>query len=175
MPHDYGVALVLHEAADFIVPSGQTAALRSGVERFLLASATARVDVERAARELEAARAFQQSLPEPSASLLRLVNDRDVSALGARLVPYLGMIGQESALSPDRSDFPSAPVYLLHGADDNVIPAVEAELLATELRQSTQVHLLTTGVLAHAELARRPTPAEAWQLITFWKSLLAED
>lgn len=173
-PHDYGLAVVLHDAVEFIVPPDQTDALRQGVEKFLEASALTRTDADRAQREFETARTLQSAMPEPAATLMKYVNERDVVALGARLLPYLDKLGQDPALSPDRSPFPSAPVYLLHGADDNVIPAVESELLAADLRRSTRVRILLSDVLAHADLARRPTAMETWRLITFWKRLLAE-
>ena len=47
---------------------------------------------------------------------MRYVNARDVAALGRRLVPYLPQLGQDAALSPERSPTPAAPVYLLHGS-----------------------------------------------------------
>lgn len=173
-PHDYGLAVVLHDAAQFIVPADQTDALREGVEKFLEASALARIDADRSTREFETARKLQSAMPEPAATLMKYVNERDVAALGARLLPYLDKLGQDPSLSPDRSPFPSAPVYLLHGADDNVIPAVESELLAADLQGSTRVRVLLSNVIAHAELARRPTAMETWRLITFWKAILAE-
>lgn len=173
-PHDYGLAVVLHDAVELIVPPDQTNALRQGVEKFLEASALTRTDVDRANREFETARKLQSAMPEPAATLMKYVNERDVAALGARMLPYLDKLGQDPSLSPDRSPFPSAPVYFLHGADDNVIPAVETELLAAELQGSTRVRVLLSNVIAHAELARRPTAMETWRLITFWKSLLAE-
>ena len=47
--------------------------------------------------------------------------------LGPRVVPYLSRLGAESeAGSPQRAtSLPGAPVFLLHGDDDTVIPAVE--------------------------------------------------
>lgn len=173
-PHDYGLAVVLRDAMEFIVPPDQTDALRQGVETFLEASALTRTDADRAEREFETARKLQSAMFEPAATLMKYVNERDVAALGARLVPYLDKLGQDPSLSPDRSPFPSAPVYLLHGADDNVIPAVESELLAADLQGSTRVRLLLSNVITHAELAQRPAAMETWRLITFWKAILAE-
>jgi hypothetical protein len=173
-PHDYGLAVVLHDAAESIVPPGQTEVLRDGVETFLEASALARIDADRSARAFDAARTLQSAMPEPAATLMKYVNDRDVAALGARLLPYLDTLGQDPSLSPDRSPFPSAPIYLLHGADDNVIPAVESELLAADLQRSTRVRVLLSHVLAHADMIRRPTAMETWRLMSFWKSLMAE-
>ena len=66
-------------------------------------------------------RAVEKTLPQPSATLLRYVNDRDVIHLGARLLPYVTQYAGDPALSVSRAAKPSAPVFLLHGVDDNVI------------------------------------------------------
>jgi dienelactone hydrolase len=173
-PHDYAVAVLLHQAADLAVPPDQSAPLREGIEIFLQASALARIDQKGAQQVLDRSRAFQHGLPEPSATLLKLVNNRDVAALGPRLLPYLDRLGQDPALSPDRSPAPAAAVYLLHGADDNVIPAVESQLLAAHLNGKTRVRVLLSRFLRHVDVETRPTLADTWQMISFWKGALAE-
>ena len=173
-PHDYALAIVLHQAADVVVPIGQVATLRGGIETFLRASALARTDPSQAVSLFLAARAQQQQMPEPSATLMKHVNDRNVAALGSRLLPYLDALGQDPSLSPDRSAPPRAPVYLLHGIDDNVIPAVESALLSAELQRSTRVRYLLSGFLSHVDVADRPTLREAGRMIAFWQAAMAE-
>ena len=87
-------------------------------------------------------RELARTLPEPAATLLEYVNNRDVAHLGPRLQPYIGFYVDHPALSPARSPAPSAPVYLLHGRDDNVIPAAESQHLADRLRGQVPVRLL---------------------------------
>ena len=83
-------------------------------------------------------------------------------------------MADDPALSPVRAAAPSAAVYLLHGADDNVIPAIESELLAQELRKrGVAVDKLVTPLITHAEVDRPPSVSEVWRLIDFWGSLLA--
>ena len=66
-------------------------------------------------------------------------------------------------------------MYLLHGADDNVVPAIESTLLARELRaKGVDVHLLETPLITHAEVDRRSTPMDVWRLVRFWTELLEE-
>jgi len=89
-------------------------------------------------------------------------------------VPFLDRLGQDPALSPDRSAPPSAPVYLLHGADDNVIPAVESELLAGHLKGHTRVRTLVSGFLTHVDVSTRPSAEETWRMVAFWKAALGE-
>jgi dienelactone hydrolase len=173
-PHDYALAIVLHQAAELAVPADQLGPLREAVETFLTASTLMRTSPEQAVHHFEDARAREAALPEPSRTLLKHVNDRDVGALGARLLPYLDRLGQDPSLSPDRSTPPSAPVYLLHGADDNVIPAVESALLAEHLRGRTRVRQLLSGYLTHVDVAARPTMRDTWEMIAFWRAVLSE-
>ena len=79
-------------------------------------------------------RAPSARLAEPARTVMREVNARDLASLGPRLLPYIDELGADPALSPDRSPITTAPVFLLHGADDNVIPSTETPLLAAYLR-----------------------------------------
>ena len=171
--HDYGVALVLLGVADRLVPPEQVAALSAGVRRFLRASALDRVDPAGAQREFAALREQARTLPEPSATLLALVTARDVTRLGAQLRPHVGGYGQEPALSPSRSPTPSAPVFLLHGIDDPIIPSSESEQLAARLGGHAPVRLLLSGLLTHADAARAPRPLDVLPLVAFWADLLS--
>ena len=171
-PHDYGVAIVLLGIADRLVPPDQTAALRAGVRRFLWASSLDQVDKPQAEREFAAVRALAQELPEPSKTLLEYVNNRDIAHLGPRLLAYIDFYGDAPALSPSRSPRPSVPVFLLHGRDDNVIPAVESMHLANSLRGQAPVHLLLTDLISHAEADRPAHLDDVLELAGFWGDLL---
>jgi dienelactone hydrolase len=131
------------------------------------------VDKPQAEREFAALREVAKRMPQPSATLLRYVNDRDVVHLGPRLLPFVGLYGGHPALSPSKSPKPSAPVFLLHGIDDNVIPAVESEYLAEDLRGHAPVRLLLTGLISHAEADRPAHFADVMQLVGFWGDLLS--
>ncbi len=171
-PHDYGVAVILLGIADRMVPPDQVEPLRAAVSRFLWTSHLNRVDRAQAGREFAALREIARHMPEPAATLLGYVNDRDVARLGPRLLPEVGFYGGAPALSPSRSPKPSAPVFLLHGTDDNVIPAVESEYLAEDLRGHAPVRLLVSGLISHAEADRPPHIGEVWKLASFWGDVL---
>jgi dienelactone hydrolase len=171
-PHDYGVAVILLGVADRVVPPAQVEPLRAAVRRFLWASHLDRVDRPQAEREFAALRALAEHLPQPSATLLRYVNDRDAAHLGARLLPWIGFYGGAPALSPSQSPTPSVPVFLLHGTDDNVIPAIESEYLANRLRAHTPVRLLLSGLISHAEADRPVHVGDVLELAGFWGDLL---
>ncbi|MDP1572007.1 MAG: hypothetical protein Q8L86_18570 [Vicinamibacterales bacterium] len=176
-PHDYGLAVVLLGVADRgIVPPDQVERLRSGIGIFLLASSLAAVQPERAAAEFARARDYAGMQPEPARTWLGWVNDRAVGELGPRLLPVIDAIGGDPvdpALSPERAPAPSAPVFLLHGTADNVIPSTETVRLAAHLERHTTVHALLSGLITHAEVDRPPSTSEVWRLVTFWRHLLA--
>ena len=173
-PHDYGVAVIMLSLADRLVPPAQVQRLREGVRQYLWASALdGGVDKARAPAEFDKVRQFARTLPEPSATLMRYVLERDVVHLGARLLPLIGSNGSPEALSLSKSPKPSAPVFLLHGLEDNVIPAVESEYLAEDLRGHAPVRLLLSGLISHAEADRPMHAGDVLQLAGFWGDLLS--
>jgi dienelactone hydrolase len=171
-PHDYGVAVILVGIADRVVPPEQVEPLRHGIITFLTASQVDPVDKPRAAAIFADARRLAAALPEPAAGLMQAVNDRDVKGLGARLLPTLERIQYPASLSPEESPPPSAPVYLLHGTDDTVIPSVETLLLAEHLEHKTKVKTLLSGLITHAEVDKTAAAGDVLKLVGFWADLL---
>jgi hypothetical protein len=176
-PHDYGVAVVLLGVADQLVPVDQVEPLRAGILTFLTASSLDMVDKTRAAAEFARARDFEATLPEPARTLMAHVNNRAVDKLGPLLTPIVESLDdreEHTALSPERAASPSASVYLLHGAEDNVIPSVETVLLANYLRDKTDVQAVLSGLITHAEVDRSAAAVEVWRLVGFWRRLMSE-
>lgn len=174
-PHDYGVAIVLLGVAERVVPSEQVQPLRDAILAFLDGSRFDNIDVERAQREFAHARALGAALPEPARTLMEYVNARDVAHLGPILAPHAAALGGDPALSPALASAPAAPVYLLHGTDDNVIPAIESSLLAESLRaRGVTVHQLATPLVTHAEVDKSATLMAIWRLIAFWENVLGD-
>jgi dienelactone hydrolase len=175
-PHDYGVAVILLGALPVLVPAEQVGPAEAALRQFLDASSAQHVDPELAAPIFEAARALTRLTPEPARTLLEMVNARDVAGLGARLLPHLEALGGAAALSPDRSDAPHVPVFLLHGRDDNLIPSSETPALAAYLKQEgdPDVRWLLTPLLSHADVKAATLP-DAWRLMAFWKQVLGAE
>ena len=174
-PHDYGVVIILLSVAERVVPRDQVETLRQSVLMFLEASRLDLVDKALSAATFKQTLALEPSLPEPARTLMSAVNRRDVAALGAVLLPHVSSLGDDATLSPEHAPPPSAPVFLLHGAGDNVIPAVESRLLAGALeRKGVRVHLLATPLITHAEVDRASSVGDIWNLISFWKGALSQ-
>ena len=171
-PHDYGVAIVALDLAEQLVPADQVEALKTGILTYLHASHLWLFDQKKADREFRDARAMESTLGEPGRTILHLVNERDAKALGARLLPHIANLGDDPALSPDQSPAPDAPVFLLHGLEDNVVPALESLRLEKHLEPHTRVHVLLTPLISHAEVDRPATAREVVALIRFWAGML---
>ena len=168
-PHDYGVVIILLGVADRLVPPDQAEPLREAVRTFLRASHLDMVDKAKGALEFERARTLGAQLPEPARTLMGWVNERNVAQLGPALLPHVVAMGGDPSLSPERNPPPRAPVYLLHGADDNVIPAAESAVLAADLRtRGARVVQLASPLITHAEVDHPPGAVEIWRLIRFW-------
>ena len=175
-PHDYGLAIVLLGVADRVVPAEQVEPLRNTILAFLHASHVDMVDKAQAQREFARVKTLTSELPEPARTYMGYVNERDVASLGPILAPHAVALGGDRALSPDQSPPPAAPVYLLHGTDDNVIPAVESTLLADTLRaRGAQVTQLATPLITHADVDRSAAARAMWDLVSFWAALLDEE
>jgi dienelactone hydrolase len=174
-PHDYGLAVVLLNLADRVVPPDQVVPLSRGIDGFLLASSLAVTDPPKAIPIFEEMKKYQQTLPEPSRTYMQYVNDRAVDKLGPVLLPVADGLATHpavSSLSPERATLPVAPIFLLHGIDDNVIPSVESVLLAEHLKGKARVQGLLSGLITHAEVNRTATSTEVWRLASFWRSIL---
>ena len=174
-PHDYGVAVILYRLAEFgVVPPEQVQGLRDGVRTFLLASQLTLVSMDEANATFAKAREMAKALPEPSRTYMNYVNDRAVDKLGPVLVPFLQQLGSDDpGLSPQRAAPPIAPVFLLHGDEDTVIPPAESVILGESLRsKGANVRVLLSHIITHAELDKAGDTYEAWKLIAFWTDLL---
>jgi dienelactone hydrolase len=176
-PHDYGLAVTLLNLADRVVPADQVAPLSKGIDGFLLASSLAVTDPPKAIPIFEEMKKYQETLPEPSRTYMQYVNDRAVDKLGPILLPVADALANHPAmpsLSPERATPPTAPIFLLHGVDDNVIPSVETVLLAEHLKGKARVRGLLSGLITHAEVNRTATSTEVWRLASFWRAIMSQ-
>lgn len=173
-PHDYGAAIILLAALPHFAPPDQLPALRAAIVRFLDASGLTTTDPDRAARMFGEAETMGAALPEPARGVMGWVNRRDVGMMGPKLLPWIEALGGDPALSPTRSAAPRVPVFLLHGASDNVIPYTETPALEAWLRAggNRQVRSLLTPLISHADVQTAPRAADVWRLVRFWAATL---
>jgi dienelactone hydrolase len=168
----FGLAIVLASAADRVVPASQVPPLREWARTFLTAGHLAFDDPRRAELFSEANR-LAAGLPEPASTFAAQARAADSAALRPHLLHHVRELAADPALSPERAPPPRAPVYLLHGVDDPVIPPDESRRLGEHLRPHGQVRVLLTPVLTHADLAA-PGARDVADLLLFLGSVLRQ-
>ncbi|MBI4456276.1 MAG: hypothetical protein HY644_10295 [Acidobacteria bacterium] len=157
-PHDYAVGILLFNLCDRLVPPGQSGPLADAVAAYL-------------AEDYERGRRMIGELPPPASRILSWVDARDLGKIGPLMLPEIGHFASDPNLSPERSAPPATPVFLLHGREDNLIPAFETEALARYLRKKAEVHFLVTPLISHVELERPPGVRDVWNLLRFWEKI----
>lgn len=65
------------------------------------------------------------------------------------------------------------PVFLVHGADDPIVPAIETRWLAHDLPEDALERVLVTDALRHAEYDEEPSWSDRFEMVTFMASVLA--
>ena len=165
---------MLLDAIPRLVPPEQVPLAERAVTAFLDASSLESTDRAQSDALFATVAAQSASLPEPSRSLIDLVIRRDVAAIGARIAPWIEDLGGAAALSPLRSPPTRAPVFLLHGLDDNVIPTSETPLVAAYLERAGNRHVrsLLTPLLSHADVRGDAPLGDVWRLVKFWSAIL---
>jgi pimeloyl-ACP methyl ester carboxylesterase len=98
-------------------------------------------------------------------------------ALRAQLLASIAKHAAEMARASPRRQLGSlrAPVFLLHGAGDTVIPATELGWLAGEVSPGMLHGQLVTPLLEHVSLQGRPSVLEYARAIHFLAGVLADD
>ena len=106
---------------------------------------------------------------------MRAVNARDTTRLGPLMLPFAEVIGGDPALSSERSPAPHAPIFLLHGSSDTVIPQSETVSLAAHLRRTTSldVRSLLTPAVSHASPTSQVAARDLWELLKIWVKIVA--
>jgi dienelactone hydrolase len=174
-PHEYSLAVVALAGVSRLVPADQAAGLEAGIRTYLEASLDRSPGRPHAVRLIAEARRQAAALPAAAGRVLTAVIERDRRTVGSLMLPWIDELSADPALSPERSPAAQAPVFLLHGLDDNVIPSSETPLLAEYLRRKrpAAVRTLLTPLISHAGLVAAPSIGEAWALVRFWRDLFA--
>jgi dienelactone hydrolase len=159
--HEYGLAILVYEHVDRFVPVADRALVRDAFRHWL-----------REDRPTALARIARRSTPEAE-RLFALLTTGRLRTLG----PELERIIHEReaallALSPrGRMSSVKAPIYLLHGETDDVIPAAEARWAELEL-SSVEHAVLVSPVLRHVDRADAPKLGDQMKLVHFVSRLL---
>lgn len=163
-PHEYGPLVLEYENLEDFVPAGDLAPLRAVLRAHLYEdllgekAALARLNP----RQTGEARALMATDTPTTRALLAKAEAKHVTDM-AGVSPH----GHLSTLT--------VPVYLLHGAGDNIIPAAETLWMESELPTTTLKAALISPVLSHLDLdGAGPGQVDNLRLVHFFAMVLEE-
>jgi dienelactone hydrolase len=159
--HDYGLVVLLYGAVDRFAPEPDRTALRDALraslhqDRPAALAAAARLTTERGKQlwQLADTRKLQTLAPQLEA----LVDEQRADL--AALSPH----GRLAAIH--------APVYLVHGSSDAVIPPSEAEWASAELGRADHMTLITP-LMEHVEVNKPAGVGDKLSLLRFIAQML---
>jgi pimeloyl-ACP methyl ester carboxylesterase len=159
--HPYGALVLLHSHLEGFVPAAEVTTCRTIFRLWLW-------------EKPEEARALLKDLsPETAAKIQAILEGKaDVAALVREIAR-----DEKGALSVSPAghlDGLRAPVFLLHGAGDTVIPAAETSWLAKEVSPEWLRDAVVSPAIEHVEFKGEPTMAQQWEVVRFMAGVLAE-
>lgn len=159
--HDYGLAVLVYNAPERFVSREDAPLLRAAVREFLH-------------ENYRQGEQIALAMSEKGRALFERVSHRDRLALADTVLAALpSMAGSMQGASPaGRLGAVRVPVFLLHGADDTVVPPSESLFSAREARGSRSVHVLVSHKIGHAELGKANDRREELMLLHFMAELL---
>jgi dienelactone hydrolase len=159
--HDYGLVVLLYGAVDRFAPEPDRAALRDALRAALhqdhaaATAAAARLTTDRGKQlwQLADAKKLQTLAPELEA----LVDEQR---------PQLAALSPRGRMAAIR-----APVYLVHGNGDSVIPPSETEWASAELGKAEHIALITP-LMEHVEVNKSAGVGDKVALLRFIAQML---
>lgn len=161
-PHEYGPLVLEYEHLEDFVPVRDEKAIRPVLREHLYENKPAEVLAEAkltAAQRVEARQLMDAASPVTRAELA---------------VDATRHLGEMAEVSPQgRLRTMTTPVYLLHGAADNIIPSAETLWMARELPKKTLKAALVSPVLSHLDIDEaKPGVRDEWRLMHFFALVL---
>lgn len=161
--HDYGLVVFVYAYAERFVDAGSLPVFRESMRTFLHGD-------RRGAERIAA------GLTGDAAWLAGRLLAHDKPAVAPRVVAVLPGLAETMREGSPAGHLGgvTAPVYLLHGSRDDVIPASESRFAAREFEGRAPVHLLLTSVVDHVTVQQHPTARQQWDVVHFMAGLLGE-
>lgn len=161
--HDYGAMVLVYGNVDRFFPAADVPAARDALRLWLWED---RPGAWEAAKKLSPA-----SRQKVKKLFDRSTKDLEPELLGLALRSERAMV----PVSPhDHMDGLRAPVFLLHGEDDDVIPSSETEWLAHDAPKGCVRNALVSPAVRHVELLGKPRAKDTWDLVHFMAEVLDE-
>jgi dienelactone hydrolase len=159
--HDYGLAVLVYNAPERFVSKEDAPLLRAAVRAFLHES-------------YGEASQIALGMSPSGAQVYDRISHRDRHALAEAVLRELpAMKPTMDAASPAATmGAIHVPVYILHGAHDDVVPPSESRWSGLEATGSPEVKVLVSARIGHAEMGKDPAMMESVKLVGWMASLL---
>jgi dienelactone hydrolase len=159
--HPYGPLVLVYDHVEDFLPVADLAATKEALRLWLW-------------EDKDAARARLASLAPDARAKLGALFDGNIASIAPQLLAEIDANeGPLRAASPHgRLAGLRAPVYLLHGAGDSVIPATETLWLARDVPQGLARDVLVSPAVVHVEMEGAPTFREKFALVHFMAEVL---
>ncbi|MFZ0479340.1 MAG: alpha/beta hydrolase [Terriglobales bacterium] len=159
--HEYGPLILIYSHLDEFFPPADIGAAHEALQLLLWE----KVDESKKAAE---------QLSPPSREKFKLLYNHDVDALAGEMKQSIVRHQAEMAPASPHGQLGSlrAPVLLLHGAADNVIPPSEMLWLQHDIPSGLVKDALITPALSHASIDGKPSLADNLRLVHFMAKLL---
>jgi pimeloyl-ACP methyl ester carboxylesterase len=160
-PHPYGARVMIREHLDRFVSSADLEPARRALDAYLRD------------RSAEARKLALDLSPSGQRVMAVLLDTRQRGQLARLLAQAVdGARPQLMAASPSgHLSKLSVPVFLVHGADDPIIPSIETRFLAAAIPPAWLRQSLITPLLRHTEFPQPPKLSETWELVRFLKGI----
>lgn len=160
--HEYGATVLVYTHAEDFFPKEDVPAASDALRLWLW-------------ERHDEARAAAQRLSPPSKEKVERLFAADLAPVRAEILAVIEKKKAEmAAVSPHgRLGGIHAPVYLLHGAGDTVIPATETLWLASDVPSAWRRAVLVSPAIQHVEL-KEPKIGDEVALVHFMGQVIAE-
>jgi pimeloyl-ACP methyl ester carboxylesterase len=161
--HDYGPLVLVYDHVESFFPPEDVLAARDALRAWLW-------------EDFDTARERAQALSPPSRDKIDRLFSHDTASIAPELLAEVERNASALAAVSPRTYLPNlrAPLYLLHGAGDNVIPAAETRWLAHDAPPGILRDTLVSPALQHVELEGEPSVFDQLALVHFMSDLLRE-
>lgn len=161
--HEYGALVLVYGNAESFFPASDVTAARDALRLWLW-------------EQHDLARERAKALSPEARARVGALFDGKIDAVAGDFSAEIERLRDSMArVSPSRKlGSIKAPVFLLHGAGDTVIPAGETLWLAKEVPEDLLRGALISPAVVHVELDGDPPILEKWALVRFMKDVLSE-
>src|SRR5438067_4724605 len=152
----YGALVLVYAHIEDFFPPADFAGARESIRLWLR-------------EQYDAARTQESSVSDPSKQILEALFRHEMVSLQSQLLTSIQLHAVQMQRVSPRGHLATlrAQVFLLHGADDAVIPSSETVWLARDVPADHLVASLVTPVISHVDTNHAPSLLSRWRLISF--------